>query len=225
MAAVIAVAALWIAFAATHIWLSSLGLRPRLVERLGERGFQGLFSVVALAIFVPLCAVYAQHKHAGAFLWYLAPNPVARWTAYGLMALALALLVGGFFTPSPAQSGKDVAEPRGVLRVTRHPVLMAFAVYGVAHLLIARVNAAELVFFAGFPLFVVAGAHHQDRRKLATRGEPFRRFHAATGFLPFSRPGALRGLREAALPVALGVALAAAVRLVHPAIFGGAGQY
>ena len=41
------IAALWAAFAATHMGLSSQRLRPKLVARLGL-GFQGVYSLVAL---------------------------------------------------------------------------------------------------------------------------------------------------------------------------------
>ena len=41
---------LWVAFAATHMGLSSVGLRPRLTALLGERPFQGVYSLIAFAI-------------------------------------------------------------------------------------------------------------------------------------------------------------------------------
>ena len=62
---------LWLAFAATHMVLSSVQLRPRLISVLGERPYQGLYSTVALLLFVPLVWVYFANKHAGPELWYL----------------------------------------------------------------------------------------------------------------------------------------------------------
>jgi len=222
MGATLAVAALWLLFASTHMAFSSLRLRPALVARLGERGFAGAYSLVALAIFVSLCSVYASHKHGGPFLWYLGAVPAVRFSVYAGMALALALLVSGVITPSPAATLPGRPEPRGLLRVTRHPVLMALGLYGLLHLLVARVHAVDLVFFAGFPLFVAVGARHQDQRKLATLGEDFRRFHAETSFLPFGRAGFARGLREAWPAAAIGVGLTWLLRTFHPSWFGGA---
>ena len=49
---------LWVAFAASHMGLSSHRLRPRLVARLGERGFTALYSLLAFASFVSLVGVY-----------------------------------------------------------------------------------------------------------------------------------------------------------------------
>ena len=112
-------------------------------------------------------------------------------------------------------------EARGVQRITRHPLFMGAGLFGLLHLLVASVNAAELAFFGGFPLFAWAGCRHQDRRKLAEGGEAFRRFHAETGFLPFTAPGALRGLREQPLAVLLGIAAALLLRSYHSAWFSG----
>lgn len=219
---ILGIVLLWAAFAATHMGLSSLRLRPRLVAALGAQGFQGVYSLLALATFVPLVWLYFAHQHAGPHLWYLGYLTPVRWIAYLGMALALALVAGGLITPSPASlTGGEVAEPRGVLRVTRHPLLMGLGLFGAVHLLTANVNAAELAFFAGFPVFVVLGCRHQDQRKLAG-DEAYARFVAQTGFLPFATPGALRGLREGLPALALGVGLAVLLRYFHPGWFGGA---
>jgi uncharacterized membrane protein len=220
--AILAIVLLWAAFAATHMGLSSLRLRPRLVSALGAQGFQAAYSLLALGIFVPLVWLYFSHQHAGPHLWYLGYLKPVRWIAYLGMALALGLIAGGLLTPSPASlTGGAASEPRGVLRITRHPLLMGFGLFGLVHLLTANVNAAELAFFVGFPLFVVLGCRHQDQRKMA--GDPsYAHFVAQTGFLPFSAPGALRGLREALVPLALGVGLAVLLRYFHPGWFGGA---
>jgi uncharacterized membrane protein len=220
MAAAAEIVALWLAFALTHMGLSSLRLRPRLVGALGERGFLGLYSLVALAVFVPLVGLYFGHKHEGPFLWYFGHVTALRWLMYAGMALALTLLVGGLLRPSPASLGGGRTEVGGVHHVTRHPLFMAFAIFGLLHLGVARVNLTELAFFAGFPLFAWVGCRHQDQRKLATAGEAFRRFHAQTSFLPFGRAGALARLPELWLPATIGAALALGLRALHPRLFG-----
>jgi uncharacterized membrane protein len=217
-AATIALA--WIAFALTHMGLSSAPVRTRLIAALGERGFLGVYSLVALAIFVPLVSFYFAHKHEGPFLWYLGSSTAVRWIMYAGMAIALSLLVAGLMRPSPAAIVPGTAEVGGAYHITRHPLFMAVGIYGLLHLLVARVNATELAFFAGFPLFAWAGCRHQDRRKLATGDEGFRRFHRETVFFPFTGAGALRGLREIRLPLAIGTALAIGLRVFHPRLFG-----
>jgi uncharacterized membrane protein len=212
--------ALWLAFAATHMSLSSLRLRPRLVGTLGERGFQGLYSLVALAIFVPLVWMYFGHKHQGPFLWHLGGLPGVRYAMYAGMAFAFALAAGGLARPSPAALGAGSAEVRGALRITRHPVFMATGLFGLLHLCVAPVHATELAFFAGFPAFALLGARHQDARKLVAGSAEFPRFHAATTLLP--DPSKLAAaLRDDPLPFAIGAGVALVLRVFHPRLFGG----
>jgi uncharacterized membrane protein len=210
----------WLAFAATHMGLSSAPVRSQLVAKLGPRGFLGLYTLVAFATFVPLVSTYFAHKHEGAFLWYLGSSPAVRWLMYAGMALALSLLVAALLRPSPAAIVPGKTEVAGVYHITRHPLFMAVGLYGLLHLLVARVNATELAFFAGFPLFAWAGCRHQDRRKLASGSEEFRRFHAQTVFFPFTGSAAMRGLREIRLPLLIGIGLAIGLRFFHPRLFG-----
>lgn len=216
----VTIAALWLAFGATHMILSSVRLRPKLVAALGEPAFLGVYSLVALATFVPMVWIYFGSKHAGPHLWYLGSLPGMVWLVYLGMGLAFALVVAGNLRPSPASIAGGRPEPAGVLRVTRHPLFMGVGLFGLLHLLVVPVNAAELAFFGGFPLFAVVGCRHQDQRKLATGGEEFRRFHDATPFLP-SPAGLLPALRTDTIGIAIGVGLTVLVRWFHPQLFGG----
>ena len=221
MSTALVLVAAWAAFAASHMALSSLHLRPRLVAKLGEGPYTVLYSVVALAIFVPLVSVYFGSKHTGPYLWSLAGVPGLRPLMLVGMGAALCLLVAGLLRPSPASVTPGRAEVEGVYHVTRHPVLMAIGLFGALHLLVVSVHATDLAFFAGFPLFTLLGARHQDRRKLATSGEDFRRFHDATPFLPFSRPsGVLAAVREQPRAIGVGIVLTVLLRWFHPTLFG-----
>jgi len=57
---------LWAAFTATHLGLASVRVEPRLRAKLGDGPFLGLYSLVALAIFIPLVWIYLANRHAGA---------------------------------------------------------------------------------------------------------------------------------------------------------------
>ena len=59
------IALLWAAFTATHLGLASARVEPRLRAKLGDAVFLGLYSLVALAIFVPLIRLYFANRHAG----------------------------------------------------------------------------------------------------------------------------------------------------------------
>jgi uncharacterized membrane protein len=219
MDAALALAALWLAFAATHMGMSSLRLRPRLVAALGERRFAGVYSLVALGIFVPLVGVYFANKHAGPPLWYLGGLPGVRPFMFAGMALAFALLIGGLTRPSPTGMIPARADVRGMLRVTRHPVFMALGLYGALHLLVTPVSASELAFFGGFPVFAVLGSRHQDARKRASGSAELRGFQDATSLLPDLRR-LVAALRDDPLPAGLGIAAAVVLRAVHGTLFG-----
>jgi len=206
---------LWIAFTATHLGLASRRVEPKLRARLGDTGFLGLYSVVALALFVPLMTIYFGNRHAGPWLWVVTVGPVLRALLYLGMTLGLVLAVGSLLRPSPASLIPNApAEVRGVYRVTRHPLVLGLALIWALHL-IPNASTADVAFFGGFLLFSLAGAWHQDARKLAAGDEKFRAFHAATSFLPFGR--GLGGLADLPpLVVALGVGAALGIRWLHP---------
>lgn len=219
---VVAVLALWGLFAGTHAVLSSQGLRPRLVARLGEPAFLGVYSLVAFATFVPLVWSYLGGRHQGALLWALPIGTAGLWALYAGQAVAWTLVVAGLVSPSPATVGlpaeRRPREPRGVHRITRHPLFMGVGLAGLLHL---PVNgfATDVAFWAGFPLFAWIGCAHQDRRKRESQSG-YAEWIAATPFLPFARAGALRGLRELSpFVIAAGVGLTVLLRLLHGPLF------
>ena len=213
---------LWLAFAGTHLGLASVRVRPRLVGRLGERGYLGLYSLVALALFVPLVQVYLTHRHAGPWLWVPARGPVLDWILYLPMGAAFVLVVSSFTPANPAMLGAKGAGGgvRGVFRLARHPFFAGAALWAALHL-VWNASTADVAFFGGFLAFVVAGAWHQDRRKLATGVPGYREFVRAAPFVPFTGRDTLRGLRELSpLVVAVGVAATVGLRWLHPVLFG-----
>lgn len=216
----LAIVALWLAFAATHIGFSSVRFRPRLVAVLGKSAFAAVYSVIALALFVPLVWIYFAHKHAGPLLWSIPLGPGVRWALYVGMAAAFVLMVAGLVRPSPASMMPGDPTPRGAQLLARHPLFMGLGIFGLLHL-IPNGYASDVAFFAGFPLFALIGCWHQDRRKLATGTPGYERFHRETPFLPFTGP-TLRGIRELS-PVVVLVALAVTwlLRRYHAALFGG----
>lgn len=212
---------LWIAFGASHIALSSNAWRPRVVARTGARGFQGLYSLVALVIFVSLVSVYLDHRHGGGWFWTVSITPLRLWLVYALTTVGVLLLVAGFVSPSPTSMGASTGPVavRGIHRITRHPVVMGFGWIGLSHLIL-NASATDVAFWAGFPLFAVAGAYHQERRMLVRRGPEFGAYLAATPFLPFTGASSLRGLAELPpLVWVVGIGLSAGLRWLHGPLF------
>jgi len=211
---------LWLGFAGSHMILSSLPVRKPLIAALGEQAFRALYSLVSFVFFVPLVWVYFAHKHDGAALWNLQMGPALLALVSIGMAVAFVLLVSAFVQPNPGSIAGGPPTPRGVLHLTRHPLMMAFALFALLHL-IPNGFASDVAFFGGFAAFSLVGAWHQDQRKLVTDAT-YPAFHAATPFLPFTGRNTLRGLRELSpLAVALGIGLTVLVRAYHSTLFGG----
>lgn len=214
----------WLAFAGTHTILSSTTLRPRLIARVGERGFQGLYSLVAFATFVPLVRTYFANKHSGPLLWNLTTIPGVRTLALALAGVAVVLLVLAFAQPSPTGLLPGVPRrARGVTRITRHALFMAIGLWGLGHSL-ANGFLSDVLFFAGFVVYALYGSRHQDARKQADRSNDLSAFYAETSVLPFA--AILGGRNQLALreipiiAVILGVIVAGLLYTFHRQLFG-----
>lgn len=221
-------AAYWIAFwwgmfAGTHLVLSSLPVRGQLIARLGEKGFVGLYSLIAFATFIPLVWVYFGNRHAGGVIWNLAAAPGVRPLGAALAVLAIALIVGGVLHPSPALVGmKQAWGARGLTRITRHPLFMGFALWALSHLLLNGFL-TDVLFFGGMLAFSLAGAAHQDARKRATEEERLGQFFAESSYWPFGAIIAGRNRiiwRELPwIALAVGAAAAIGIYALHPWAF------
>jgi uncharacterized membrane protein len=209
---------------ATHIGLSSSRLRPLLVLRLGERGFLVLYS--AISIVAVLWLVMAYNRAPYTPLW---PRlEVLRWLAILVMPAAFLLLTAGIFGPNPTAVGQArlLEEPlpvRGMLRVTRHPMMWGIGLWGILHLL-ARGDLASILFFGAFAALALLGALAIDVKHRARGLESWRRFQEASSNLPFA--AILAGRQTLApkeiglFPVILAIVLYLATLLGHPWLFG-----
>jgi uncharacterized membrane protein len=221
-------AAFWIAFwwgmfAGTHMVLSSLGVRGKLIARLGEKAFLGLYSLVALATFIPLVWVYLGNRHGGSVVWNLVATPGVRPLAMAVAVLGIAVIAGGYRYPSPAFVGvKKAWGARGLTRITRHPLFMGVALWALSHLLLNGF-VTDILFFGGMLVFSLAGAAHQDARKRVTDDERLGQFFAESSFWPFAAIIAGRNrLIWQELPwvaLAIGAAVAVGIYALHPWAF------
>jgi uncharacterized membrane protein len=120
-------------------------------------------------------------------LWHV---PALRYAPLFVMPIALLLVVAGITTRNPTAVGQErwlhESEPaRGILRVTRHPVMWGIALWAAAHVL-ARGDVAAAVFFGAFLVLALTGTVLIDRRKRAARGAAWLRFSAVTSNLPYA---------------------------------------
>lgn len=166
------------AFLATH-FVTSTPLRPKLVEAIGEWPYRGIYSLVALATLVWMIWAYATAPHA--HLWTGPRTP-----PYVAMPLAFVLLACGYWR-NPTMVGaerllKSDDPARGVIRITRHPVMWAVMLWAASHIW-ARGDLKGVVFFGGFLVLAGLGTVLIDSRKRSNPDWP--RFAALTSNIPF----------------------------------------
>lgn len=172
-----------IAFLGTHFLLSHPFRRP-LVRQVGEGGFRGLYSLVAVIVFGLMIYFYRVIGREPP-LWDAGEEGWIAATV--LMWLASILFVGSFFG-NPALVGSPVqrGRPGGVLAITRHPMMWSFALWAAVHLMILGMPKA-LVFDGAIIILALVGAAAQDRKKAAQRGKNWHDWMAQTAFVPFTR--------------------------------------
>ncbi|MCW1382193.1 NnrU family protein [Novosphingobium sp. KCTC 2891] len=172
------------AFLGTHFVLSH-PLRAPLVRALGARGFQAVYSLIALATFGWTVIAFARTP-AGTPLWdgtALVPWIVASLLTLVALALFMASLVGNPALPGARVHGLSAVLPRGVFRITRHPMMMGFALWSVSHILIAP-TPRGFVLMGGLLLLALGGSHLQDEKKKALYGTEWRSWMKRTSFWP-----------------------------------------
>jgi uncharacterized membrane protein len=175
-----------LSFVGSHELLSHPLRRP-LVDRLGDKGFLGVYSLVAFATFA---WVVVEFRGAPDDLLWVAPPWL--WTLGAItMFIASILFIGSVTTPNPAMPGAGGAlagnpEPLGVMRITRHPMMWSFALWAVVHAAVSG-RTAVVILAAGIGFLALFGAAMQDRKKRALFGERWAAWQAKSSFLPFAR--------------------------------------
>jgi uncharacterized membrane protein len=116
------------------------------------------------------------------------------WIVASLVTIVSLVLVLGSFAGNPAAPGARLPEggpppPRGVFRVTRHPMMWGFALWALAHILIAPTG-RTLVLAGSIAVLALVGAALQDRKKRQLIGGGWYGWESQTSYWPnFARLG------------------------------------
>lgn len=217
MTLLILAAALWVF---VHVGISGTRLRDSAVAQLGEGRFMLAFSIGSVVSIVLL--VLAWQNAETTFLWS-APAWL-RWVLAILMLPAFVLFMASHKRNPTAVGNKGLGEePRGIQRITRHPMLMSFALWALVHV-IGNGDAASLVFFGAFLVTAVAGMPSIDAKLARRHGAAWQGFAAKTSILPFGAILAGRNRLVLAeigwMPPVIGFVLWAALLHFHRGIFG-----
>lgn len=174
-----------IAFVGTHFALSH-PLRAPLVARIGENGFRGLYSIVALATFVWAVLAFRAVGPGGEPLWNGMGDLI--WAVVTVIMLVASVLLAGSFVgnpalPDPRAASHAAAGPHGVFHVTRHPMMWAMALWAATHILLSP-TPRQLALAGAVGVLALLGAHLQDRKKEVLMGAAWSEWEAKTSYWP-----------------------------------------
>jgi uncharacterized membrane protein len=169
----------------SHYSISSTRLRDLLVEKLGERGYLGLYSLIAFAAFFWLVRAY---QAAPLSILWVAP-PWLKLGMFPVVLLAFLLVVIGLTTPNPTAVGAEglLRRPdlvRGILRVTRNPFLWGSSLWAFAHFVVGG-DVASLLLFGSIGALGAIGTMLLEAKKARRHGDDWKRFASMTSNVPF----------------------------------------
>jgi uncharacterized membrane protein len=211
-------ALVWIAL---HIGIAGTRLRDRIVYSLGDGPFRGVFSALSIAALVWLIRAY--NAAVTTVLWH----PPAWLLALLVLAMlpACMLFVGSVTTPNPTAIGGEgrVEEPRGIQRITRHPMLWSFAIWGAVHI-IGNGDTASLIFFGALLVTALAGMPSIDAKLARRDPASWSALAAGTAIVPFAAIAAGRNhlvwSEIGWWRAALGLILWGLLLFLHPIVIG-----
>jgi uncharacterized membrane protein len=174
-----------VAFVGGHFLLSSPPVRRPVAARVGELAFSGIYSALMLAAFAWMVTAFG----AAPFIPLWSVPPAARMISVIVMPFACLLLVGSLTVRNPTMVMQSIAasgDPApGLLKVTRHPMLWAFGLWAVAHLIVNGEMAA-LLFFGGIAILALGGTLAIDAKRRARDPAGFTRLAAQTSNMPLA---------------------------------------
>jgi uncharacterized membrane protein len=170
------------AFVGTHFAMSH-PLRAPMVKALGAGGFQGVYTLVSAATlawvyFAFVAAPPADLPGSGEIGWI-----IATLLTLPAMILLAGSLVGNPALPTPQAATQARAEPTGVFKVTRHPMMWGIGLWAISHLVLFW-STRTMITACAIGLLALVGAHMQDRKKEVLMGEAWGQWESKTSYWP-----------------------------------------
>lgn len=175
-------------FVGTHFLLSH-PLRAPLIARAGERGFAGIYSLVALITFGWMIWAYPEASmEAPQPLWDAGRTGFVIATA--LMWLGSVLFMGSLRRnpafPRPGRPIEKIDDPRGVYAITRHPMMWGFTLWALVHAIVNS-TLASLILSSAIAILALFGAAAQDAKKERLLGGVWQGWKDRTSFIPYGQ--------------------------------------
>jgi uncharacterized membrane protein len=141
-----------VVFLGTHVFTMARGPRARLIGRIGEGPYKGLYSLVALAGIVLISVGYSRYR---AYDWIDVWHPPV-WTRHLALLLvwaAFVMVVAAYF-------------PGCIKTALKHPMLAGVKLWAFAHLL-ANGDLGSILLFGSILAWAVAARISVKRRSVA----------------------------------------------------------
>jgi uncharacterized membrane protein len=136
-------------FLGGHAFTMHRPARARLLARIGEGPYKGLYSLVSLLGLVLIIRGYGVYRSSGMIaLWY--PPAFLRHITFLLMLIAFVLVAATY-------------PPSHIKRWVRHPMITAVILWSLSHLLV-RGDLGSILMFGGFLLWGVLARISMNRR-------------------------------------------------------------
>lgn len=180
-----------VAFVGSHFAMSH-PMRAPMVRVLGPSGFLGVYSLVSFALLYWVVQAFQAAPPVD-----LGGSGAIGWLLATVLTLPAMVLLAGSFAGNPALADptgktKIPVEPRGVFRVTRHPMMWGIGLWAIAHVALWW-STRTLITAGAMGVLALLGAHLQDRKKRALLGEAWAGWQAQTSYWPkwnaFARVG------------------------------------
>ena len=196
----------------------SVPVRPRvrafLVQHLGPRGFTLAYSALSLAVLTWVIGAAGRAPYVPLWQWAPWQNHVVL-VVMALVCLLLALSIGrpNAFSFGGARNQDFDPHVPGIIRLHRHPLLLALGLWAFAHTL-PNGDLAHVILFGVFGVFALLGQKIIDRRKQRIMGAEWGALWAQTRASRLHL-GILTPVR-----VFAGILLYGFLIWLHPTVFG-----
>lgn len=193
-------------------------IRARLVRVAGNRGFTIGYSILSLAVLTWVIGAAGRAPFVPLWVWAPWQNTLVL-VAMALVCLLLALSIG---RPNPFSFGgmhNDRFDPNrpGLVRLTRHPLLWALALWAFAHM-VPNGDLAHVLLLGIFGAFALTGQKIIDRRKQRQMGASWAALWDQTKSSSFSPTFA--SFRSIVSRIGIAALIYGLLIWLHPWLFG-----
>ncbi len=175
-------------FLGSHLISSIPTCRSFFITLLGEKIYLILYSVLSIGT---LWWLFHTAINAS-FDWILWPKAIwAYWVPNIVMPVVFILFIMGINTPNPLsilckKSPFDPDKPRGIVAITRHPILWSMFLWSLSHVF-PNGSVSLVIVFSFFAVFSLLGMKLVDLRLQRTLGEDdWEKLSHNTSIIPFA---------------------------------------